>query len=101
MTHVLSPAAARRNFLLLSITRCFPSGLVVAVITLWFLERGLTISEALLAFSVQGIVVFLLELPTSGFADAFGRRPLLVAAASVNLVASAAVVLADSFWSFV
>jgi MFS family permease len=101
VTDVLSPAAARRTFLLLSITRCFPSGLVVPVITLWFLERGLTISEALLAFSVQGIVVFLLELPTSGFADALGRRPLLVAAASVNLVASAALVLADSFWSFV
>ncbi len=101
MTDVLSPAVVRRAFLLLTFTRCFPSGLVVGVITLWFLERGLTISQALLAFSLQGIVVFLLELPTSGFADAFGRRPLLVAAAAVNLVASAALILADSFWTFV
>ncbi len=100
MADVLAPTAVRRAFLLLTFTRCFPSGLVVGVITLWFLERGLTISQALLAFAVQGIVVFLLELPTSGFADAFGRRPLLVTAAAVNLAASAALILADSFWTF-
>ena len=101
MTDVLTSTAARRAFLLLTFTRCFPSGLVIGVITLWFLERGLTISQALLAFSLQGIVVFLLELPSSGFADTFGRRPLLVTAAAVNLVASAALILADSFWTFV
>jgi MFS family permease len=101
VTDVSTSTAARRAFLLLTFTRCFPSGLVIGVITLWFLERGLTISQALLAFSLQGIVVFLLELPTSGFADAFGRRPLLIAAAGVNLVASAALILADSFWTFV
>jgi MFS family permease len=101
VTDVLTPTAVRRAFLLLSFTRCFPSGLVIGVITLWFLERGLTISQALLAFSLQGIVVFLLELPTSGFADAFGRRPLLVAAGVVNVIASVALILADSFWTFV
>jgi len=101
VTDVLTPAAARRVLLLLSVTRWFPVGLVVGVITLWFLERGLTIAEALLAFSLQGILVFLLELPTSGFADAFGRRPLLLAAAMVNLVASVVIVMANSFWTFV
>ncbi len=101
MSDVLSPTAARRAFLALTVTRWFPVGLVVGVITLWILDRGLTISQALLAFSLQGIVVFVLELPTSGFADAFGRRPMLVAAAGVNLVAGAVMVLADSFWAFV
>jgi len=71
------------------------------VITLWILERGLTISQALLAFSLQGIVVFLLELPSSGFADAFGRRPMLIASAVVNVVAGVVMILADSFWYFV
>lgn len=101
MTDVLSPAAARRVFLLLTFTRWSPVGLVVGVITLWILDRGLTISQALLAFSLQGIVVFLLELPTSGFADAFGRRPMLIAAAVVNVVAGVVMILADSFWTFV
>lgn len=101
MTGVLSPAAARRIFLVLTATRWFPVGLVVAVMTLWVLERGLTISQALTAFALQGIVVFLLELPTSGFADAFGRKPLLVAAATVNIVGSTVMILADTFWGFV
>ena len=101
MNAVLSPTAARRTFLALTFTRWFPVGLVVGVITLWILERGLTISQALLAFSLQGIVVFLLELPTSGFADAFGRRPMLIASAVVNVIAGVVMILADSFWYFV
>jgi len=98
---VLSPTAARRVFLLLTFTRWFPVGLVVGVLTLWILDRGLTISEALLAFSLQGIVVFLLELPSSGFADAFGRRPVLVVSAVVNVIGGVVMILADSFWMFV
>lgn len=101
MTDVLSPTAARRAFLALTFTRWFSVGLVVGVITLWILDRGLTISQALLAFSLQGVVVFLLELPTSGLADAFGRRPMLIASAVVNVIASAWMVVADSFWGFV
>ena len=63
------------------------------MITLWPLERGLTVAETLLAFSLMGFVVFVLELPTSGFADAFGRRPVLVAAAVVNVVAACVLIL--------
>jgi MFS family permease len=100
MTEVLSPDAARRVFLALTVTRWFPVGLVVGAMTLWPLEQGLSISQALLAFSVTGFVVFALELPTSGFADAFGRRPVFVAAAVVNVVASVVLVVADSFWTF-
>ena len=100
MTDVLAPAAARRVFLLLSFTRWFPIGLVVGIITLWALERGLTVAEALLAFSFQGLVIFALELPTSGFADAFGRRPVLLASAVVNVAASFVLIAADSFVGF-
>ena len=100
MTDVLAPVAARRVFLLLSFTRWFPVGLVVGIITLWALERGLTIAEALLAFSLQGLVIFALELPTSGFADAFGRRPVLLASAVVNVAASFVLIAADSFLGF-
>ena len=101
MTDVLSPTAARNALLTLTFTRWFPVGLVVGIITLWILERGLTISEALLAFSLQGIVVFLLELPTSGFADAFGRRPMLIGSAVLNVIAGVVMIVADSFWYFV
>ena len=100
MTAVLSPAAARRVFLTLTVTRWFPVGLVVGILTLWPLERGLTIPEALSATALTGITVFLLELPTSGFADAFGRRPVYVTAA-LFLIASAVVFYtATAWWQF-
>ncbi len=101
MNDALSPAAARRAFLLLTVARWFPVGLVVGIFTLWFLDRGLTVSQTLVAISVTGVVVFVLELPTGGFADALGRRPVLVAAALVNLAAGAVLLVAHSFWVFV
>lgn len=100
MTDVLSPTAARRVFLLLTFTRWFPVGLVVGLIILLPLERGLTVSQALLAFSLQGFVVLALELPTGSFADALGRRPVLIASAVVNVVSAVVIVLAQSFWAF-
>lgn len=100
MTALLSPTSARWVFLVLTFTRWFPVGLIVGLMTLLPLERGLTVADALLAFSFMGFVVFALELPTSGFADAFGRRPVFVAAAVVNVIASVVLLVADSFWAF-
>ena len=88
MTDHLSPAAARRAFLLLTATRWFPLGLVVGILMLLPLERGLTAGQTVTALGLMGLVVFALELPTSGFADAFGRRPVLVAAGLVNLASA-------------
>ena len=96
----LSPAAARRVFLTLTTTRWFPVGVVIGLITLWPLERGLSIPEALSAASLTGFTVFFLELPTSGFADAFGRKPVYVAAAVVFIVAAAVFVTATAWWQF-
>ncbi len=96
----LSPAAAARVFYTLSFTRWFPIGLIVGLMTLLPLERGLTISQALTAGAFTGFVVFALELPTSGFADAFGRRPVYVASAVVYVIAAAVLLVAGSFWAF-
>jgi MFS family permease len=100
VTGHLSPAAARRVFLGLTVTRWFPVGLVIGITTLWPLERGLTIPEALSASSLAGLTVFLLELPTSGFADAFGRRPVYLTAAVVFLVSGVVFFAATSWWQF-
>ena len=101
MSTLPTPAAARRTFLTLSFTRWFSVGLVVGIFMLWILERGLTISEAAFAMSFTGIVVFLLELPTSGFADAFGRRPVYVTSAVFGVLSSVALLVAHSFMAFV
>ena len=94
-TAPLTPVAARRVFLTLSFTRWFPIGLVVGLFTLLPLERGLTVAQALTASAMSGFVVFALELPTSGFADAFGRRPVFIAAAVVNVLAAVAYLVAQ------
>jgi MFS family permease len=99
-TDLLSPEAARRVFLTLTLTRWFPVGLVIGLFTLLPLERGLTVAQTLTAGALAGFVVFALELPTSGFADAFGRRTVFVTAAVVNVLAAVAYLVAQSFWMF-
>jgi len=91
----------QRVFLLLTATRWFPVGLVVTVTTLLPIERGLTVAQTLTLASVTGLVVFALELPTGGTADAVGRRPVLVASAAVQVLAATTFLLAQSVWAFV
>lgn len=93
----LSP---RTVFLTLSATRWAPVGLVVGLFALVAVERGLTVAETLTYTAFQGVAVVLLELPSSGLADALGRRPLLLVAGVVNVVAAVAYLLADGFWAF-
>jgi MFS family permease len=100
MTAPLAPAAARRALLLLTATRWLPVGLVVGILTLLPLERGLDVAQALAALSLTGVAVLVLELPSSGFADAFGRRPVFLAAATVNVLAAAVYLVADRFSLF-
>lgn len=97
----LGPEAARRVFLTLTATRWVSVGFIVGIIVLWILEQGLTLPQAMSALAVIGVVVLVLELPTSGFADALGRRPVLIAAAIANVASLAAFVVADSFAGFV
>jgi MFS family permease len=91
----------RRVFLLLSATRWFPVGLVITATTLLPIERGLTVTQTLTLASVTGLVVFALELPTGGTADAVGRRPMLLASAVVQVLAATTFLLAQSVWAFV
>jgi len=96
----LSPTAAKRVFLLLSTTRWLPVGLIVGLFALIARERGLTVEQITLYMTAQGIMVFLLELPTSGFADVLGRKPVLLLAGVVNIAAGVAYLFAHSFWQF-
>ncbi len=92
--------AARRTFLLLTVTRWFPVGLVAGTITLLALERGLDVAQIGAYVAFQGVAVALLELPTSGLADTFGRRPVLLVAAVINIAIGPVYLLAHSFWAF-
>lgn len=96
----LSVRQVRRRFLVLHGLRWLPTGLMVPVMILLMQERGLSLTQIGLVFTAQGVLVLALELPTGGFADALGRRPVLVAAWLVNLAALALFAVADSFALF-
>ena len=99
-----SPVTARQArtvLLLLTFTRWFPVGLTIGVTTLLVLERGMSLAQLGIIFAMQGFVVLGLELPTGGFADALGRRPVLVASAVVALVSGLVFITAQTFTAFV
>ncbi len=95
-----TPAAARRVLLALTWTRWFPVGFLIPATTLFPLERGLSVADTLTAMAFTGLVSMLLELPTSGFADATGRRRVYVTAAAVNVVAGLTFAMSSTFWMF-
>ncbi|MGB7819712.1 MAG: MFS transporter [Ornithinibacter sp.] len=92
---------ATRTLQLLTFTRWFPVGLTIGVTALLPLERGMSLSQIGVIFAMQGFVVLGLELPTGGFADALGRRPVLLASAVVSLLSAAIFVSAQTFAAFV
>lgn len=97
----MSSASVQTRFLLLATLRWLPTGLIIPVVALLPLERGLSVAELGTAFAVQGIVVLCLELPTGGFSDALGRKPVLIVAGLVAATSYAVFALAHSLAGFV
>ncbi|HEX6487193.1 MAG TPA: hypothetical protein VF012_10815, partial [Nocardioidaceae bacterium] len=91
----LTSDGAQRRFLALTALRWGPVGLFVPVLVLLPLDKGLTLGQVGLTVAVQGVVVLVLELPTGGLADAWGRRPILLVAGIVA-IASTVVFLSAS-----
>ncbi|WP_377640706.1 MFS transporter [Oryzobacter terrae] len=100
MSGPLTAREAARRLYVLTCTRWFPVGLVVGILILFQTERGLSITQAATLASITGVTIFLLELPTSGFADAVGRRPVYLASAVLNVAAGLALAVSQSFAAF-
>jgi len=92
----LGARSARTRYLTLVGLRWLPTGLLIPVTVLLALSRGLSLTEIGLVFSLQGLVVLVLELPTGGLSDALGRRPVLILASLVGLASLGLLVVADS-----
>jgi predicted MFS family arabinose efflux permease len=93
--------SARRRYLTLIGLRWLPTGLLIPISVLLMLSRGLSLTEIGIAFSAQGFVVLVLELPTGGLSDSLGRRPVLVLASLVGLLSLATLYFAHSLPMFV
>jgi MFS family permease len=97
----LTARSALRRFLVLTVLRWLPVGLLIPVLIVLGLDRGLTLSQLGLAAAVQGFVVFGLELPTGGLADSIGRRRVLLVAMAISIASTAVLLVAHSFAAFV
>jgi MFS family permease len=92
----LDARSVRRRYLALIGLRWLPTGLLIPVMVLLAQWRGLSLTEIGFVFSLQGLVVLALELPTGGLSDALGRRPTLLLASAVGLVAVGLLTVADT-----
>lgn len=92
----LDARSVRRRYLILVALRWLPTGLLIPIGVLLALSRGLSLTEIGLVFSIQGLVVLALELPTGGLADSLGRRPILIVASLVAVASLALFYVADS-----
>jgi predicted MFS family arabinose efflux permease len=96
-----SDRSFRRRYLTLVALRWLPVGLLIPIFVLVPLSRGLSLTEIGLVFSMQGLVVLALELPTGGLSDAIGRRPVLLLASAISIIALGLFTVADSAPLFV
>jgi predicted MFS family arabinose efflux permease len=71
----------RRRLVVLSALRWFPVGLVIPTLVLLLGARGLTLAQVGQVMALYSVVTLSMELPTGGMADAWGRRPVIVASA--------------------
>lgn len=92
----LDAGAIRRRYLALIALRWLPAGFLGPIIMLIPISRGLSLAELGLAFSVQGFVIVVLELPTGGLADSLGRRPVLLLASVFSIISVGLLFVADT-----
>ena len=85
MTAPQTVRSATRRLVVLTVLRWLPVGLTTPIMVLLAQARGLSLAEIGLLFTVHGIVVIVLELPTGGLADVLGRRSVVVAGAALHL----------------
>jgi len=93
-------ASATRRLVGLTALRWLPVGLSTPITVLLAQARGLSLAEIGLLFTVHGVVVTALELPTGGLADVLGRRPVVVAAAALHMASCVLFATATSFPAF-
>ncbi|MGI9585252.1 MAG: MFS transporter [Acidimicrobiia bacterium] len=88
-------------FWVLTAALWLPVGFLLPVLVLTMIERGLSLQEVGLGFATYGLTTVVFELPTGGFADSLGRRPILMVAAALQAVMAVIWFAADDVWVIV
>jgi hypothetical protein len=92
--------SATRRLVGMTALRWLPVGLTTPITVLLAQARGLSLAEIGVLFTVHGVVVTALELPTGGLADVLGRRPVVVAGAVLHLASCLLYATATGFGGF-
>ncbi len=100
----MSPPAtvrsATRRLVVLTALRWLPVGLTTPITVLLASARGLSLAEIGVLFTVHGVVLLALELPTGGLADVLGRRAVVVTGALLHLASCVVYATATGFAGF-
>jgi hypothetical protein len=92
--------SATRRLVGLTALRWLPVGLITPITVLLAQARGLSLAEIGLLFTIHGVVVTALELPTGGLADVLGRRPVVVIGALLHIASCLLYATATGFGGF-
>ncbi|MFI6372692.1 MFS transporter [Streptomyces sp. NPDC050546] len=77
----------RRRYVTVCVLLWLPPGLGLASMVLLLGERGMSLAAIAGLFAAHSLTVAALELPTGGLSDVVGRRPVLVTAGVLNMIA--------------
>ena len=92
------------NLKKLSILACFnlsfhwfAIGIVIPIMTLFLLEKGLSLFQVGISFAAYSAATVLLELPTGGLADSIGRKKVYLLALVLQITGSIAIIFLNEF----
>ncbi len=92
----MSERSLRRRYVFIAALHYFPVGVIMPVTVLMLDARGYSIGTIGALYAVFMVFVAVLELPTGGLADTWGRRPVLILAALADAVGMISFALANT-----
>lgn len=79
----------------------FILGLIIPIMTLFLVERGLSLFQIGITFSIYSVTVALLELPTGGLADTIGRKKIYLISLIFQLISAVILILVRNYYGII
>ena len=93
----MTPRRVRASFMLLTFLQSLAVGFPMGLIVLFVQGRGIDLLQVGVLIAIQSATVVLLELPTGGLADVWGRKRVLLLSFAAGALSSGIALAAFSF----
>ena len=93
--------AVRHRYVTLQALRWLPVGFIAPLLVLVLVDRGLSLAQVGPVLAVYGVTTAVLELPTGGLADAYGRKPVLLWSAAFGVAFLGSILILDTMAGFI